>query len=81
MERWVLPTIAGELTEAYAISEENAGSDVAALTATARRDGEEYVLNGVKWHVTSANLADYLFFQGVLTEGPRARDHGFFFIA
>ncbi|MCA1735361.1 MAG: acyl-CoA/acyl-ACP dehydrogenase, partial [Actinobacteria bacterium] len=33
MERWVMPTIAGELTEAYAITEEHAGSDVAALTA------------------------------------------------
>ncbi len=80
MERWVMPTIAGELTEAYAITEEHAGSDVAALTATARRDGDHYVLNGVKWHVTSANLANYLFFQGVLTEGPRAGEHAFFFV-
>ncbi|MGI8515848.1 MAG: acyl-CoA dehydrogenase family protein, partial [Acidimicrobiia bacterium] len=54
--------------------------DVAALTATARRDGDHYVLNGVKWHVTSANLANYLFFQGVLTEGPRAGEHAFFFV-
>lgn len=80
MERWVLPTIGGELHEAYAITEENAGSDVSALQATARRDGEDYVLNGVKWHVTSANLADYLFFQGVLTEGPKQGEHGFFFV-
>lgn len=80
MERWVMPTIAGELTEAYAITEEHAGSDVAALTATARRDGDHYVLSGVKWHVTSANLANYLFFQGVLTEGPRAGEHAFFFV-
>ena len=80
MERWVMPTIAGELTEAYAITEENAGSDVSALVSTARRDGDEYVLDGVKWHVTSANLADYLFFQGVLTEGPRAGEHAFFFV-
>jgi len=80
MEKWVMPTIAGDLSEAYAITEENAGSDVAALTATARRDGDHYVLNGVKWHVTSANLADYLFFQGVLTEGSRAGEHGFFFV-
>jgi len=80
MERWVLPTIAGEKHEAYAITEENAGSDVSALAATARREGDEYVLNGVKWHVTSANLADYLFFQGVLTEGSRAGEHGFFFV-
>lgn len=80
MERWVMPTIAGEKIEAYAITEELAGSDVSALAATARREGDEYVLNGVKWHVTSANFADYLFFQGVLTEGPKAGEHGFFFV-
>ncbi|MGH8926682.1 MAG: acyl-CoA dehydrogenase family protein [Acidimicrobiia bacterium] len=80
MERWVLPTIAGEKHEAYAITEELAGSDVSALRSTARRDGDDYVLAGVKWHVTSANLADYLFVQAVLTEGPQAGQHGFFFV-
>ena len=34
-----------------------------AIEATARRDGDEWVLNGVKWHVTSYNTADYCFFQ------------------
>jgi alkylation response protein AidB-like acyl-CoA dehydrogenase len=80
MERWVLPTITGEIHEAYAITEENAGSDVSALEATARRDGDYYILNGVKWHVTSANLASYLFFQGVLSEGPKAGEHALFFV-
>ena len=50
----------GEKHEAYAITEEFAGSDVSALETTARRDGDEYVVDGVKWHVTSYNLADYL---------------------
>jgi acyl-CoA dehydrogenase len=36
---------------------------VDAIEATARRDGDEWVLNGVKWHVTSYNSADYCFFQ------------------
>src|SRR6266571_3530357 len=78
MERWVLPTIRGELRECYAITEEEAGSDVDAITATARRDGEEYVLNGVKWHVTSFNHSEYVFFQGKLTEGPNAGQHAMF---
>ena len=51
------PTVRGEMSECYAITEEFAGSDVAALEATARRDGDDYVLNGVKWHVTSYNDA------------------------
>ena len=80
MERYVLPTIAGEKHECYAITEENAGSDVSDLEATARREGNEYVLNGVKWHVTSANLSDYVFFQGKLTSGPKAEQHALFIV-
>jgi alkylation response protein AidB-like acyl-CoA dehydrogenase len=69
---WVEPTVRGERVECYAITEEGAGSDVGAISATVRRDGDEYVLDGEKWHVTSANLADHVFFQGVLTEGEHA---------
>ena len=64
----------------YAITEEGAGSDVDAIAATARRDGEEYVLNGVKWHVTSFNDATYAFFQAKLTEGPHAGEHAMFVV-
>lgn len=70
METWLKPAIRGERHECYAITEEGAGSDVGALEATARRDGDGYVLNGIKWHVTSANVADHVFFQGVLQGGP-----------
>ena len=52
------PTVRGETHECYAITEEYAGSDVADLAATARRDGDDYVLDGEKWHVTSYNEAD-----------------------
>lgn len=76
MERYVFPTIAGDRHECYAITEENAGSDVAAITTTARRDGDEYVIDGVKWHVTSANLADYIFVMARLT----ASGHEAYFI-
>ncbi len=77
-ETWLLPTVRGEKQECYAITEEYAGSDVSDLKATARRDGDDYVLDGVKWHVTSYNEADYIFFQGVLTEGPNAGDQALF---
>ena len=66
IERFVRPAIAGEREECYAITEEGAGSDVAAIEATARRDGDGYLLNGVKWHVTSFNTADFAFFQARL---------------
>jgi acyl-CoA dehydrogenase len=80
MERWVLPTIRGELHECYAITEEGSGSDVDALTATATRDGDGYVLNGVKWHVTSYNEAQYAFFQARLAGGDRAGTHAMFIV-
>ncbi len=59
----------GERHECYAITEEFAGSDVGAIAATAVRDGDDYVVNGVKWHVTSYNLADYCFVQAKLDGG------------
>jgi acyl-CoA dehydrogenase len=65
-QRWLLPAVRGERHECYAISEEFAGSDVDAITATAKRDGDEYVVNAVKWHVTSFNVADYCFVQAKL---------------
>jgi acyl-CoA dehydrogenase len=80
LERWVVPTIRGERRECYAITEEGAGSDVDAIASTARREGAGYVLNGIKMHVTSYNTADYLFFQGKLTEGDHAGEHALFFV-
>ena len=51
--RWVAPVIAGEYREAWAVTERDAGSDLSGITATAVRDGDEWVLSGEKWVVTS----------------------------
>jgi len=80
IERYVRPTVRGEREECYAITEEGAGSDVAAIEATARRDGDRYLLNGVKWHVTSFNTADYAFFQAKLDGGPHHGGHAMFLV-
>jgi acyl-CoA dehydrogenase len=72
IERYVRPAIAGEREECYAITEEGAGSDVDAIEATAVPAGDGYLLNGVKWHVTSYNAADFAFFQGKLPSGEHA---------
>jgi len=80
IDTWVKPTIEGDRVECYAITEADAGSDVAAIKATARREGDEYVLDGEKWHVTSANLADHVFFEGVLTDGEHAGSHALFVV-
>ncbi|MFY9889145.1 MAG: acyl-CoA dehydrogenase family protein [Streptosporangiaceae bacterium] len=80
LERFVLPTVRGEREECYAITEEGAGSDVDGIVATARRDGDEYLLNGEKWHVTSYNSADYAFFQGKLVGGEHDGEHAMFLV-
>src|SRR6202046_3868504 len=80
IDRYVRPAIAGDREECYAITEEGAGSDVAAIVATARRDGDGYLLNGVKWHVTSYNSADYAFFQARLQGGPHDGEHAMFLV-
>jgi acyl-CoA dehydrogenase len=77
-ETYLVPTVEGRREECYAITEEYAGSDVSDLEATAARDGDDYVLNGVKWHVTSFNKADYVLFQAVLTTGEHAGDQALF---
>jgi alkylation response protein AidB-like acyl-CoA dehydrogenase len=80
LERWILPSIRGEMHECYAITEAGAGSDVDAIEATARRDGDGYVLNGTKMHVTSFNHAAYCFFQAKIAGGPNEGAHAMFFV-
>lgn len=63
IETYVLPLMRGERKDCYAITESGPGSDVAGLAATAHKDGDDYILNGEKWYVTSANLADFFWFQ------------------
>jgi acyl-CoA dehydrogenase len=77
-ETYLVPTIEGRREECYAITEEFAGSEVSDLQATGTRDGDQYVLSGEKWHVTSFNQADYVFFQGVLTTGSHAGEQAMF---
>ena len=68
IDRYVLPMMRGEKKDCYAITESGPGSDVASIEATAVRDGDDYLLNGEKWYVTSANLADFFWFQARLPD-------------
>ena len=59
LKQTYLPLVAtGEAQASYCLSEPDAGSDVAAMSARAVRDGESYVLNGVKYWITNAGISD-----------------------
>lgn len=59
IKRRILPQIAqGALISAFALTEPDAGSDVAAMSTTARRDGNHYVLNGEKIFISNGGIAD-----------------------
>ena len=63
IERYILPMMRGEKKDCYAITEAGPGSDISGLDATAEKNGDDYVLNGEKSYVTSANFADFFWFQ------------------
>lgn len=58
-EQYLLPVLAGEKKTAFAQTEPDAGSDPAAIRTTARRDGENYVINGTKRFISNAADADF----------------------
>lgn len=72
VDRFVRPTLAGELIGSLAVTEPDGGSDVAALRTRAVRDGEEYVVDGAKTFITSGGRADFVT-TAVRTGGPGAR--------
>lgn len=69
VDRYVRPTLAGELIGSLAVSEPGGGSDVANLRTRAVRDGDEYVVNGSKTFITSGVRADFVT-AAVRTGGP-----------
>ena len=68
IQEYILPLMEGKRKDCYAITESGSGSDVANLESTAKKTTDGYVLNGEKWYVTSANLADYFWFQAYIPE-------------
>ncbi len=59
-QRYLVPALRGELVATFALTEPNAGSDVAGITTRAERRGDRWVLRGVKTWVTNAPVADVL---------------------
>lgn len=59
-QEFLVPAIAGEMVAAIAVTEPDAGSDVAGVKTRAVRDGDDWVINGSKTYITNAATADWL---------------------
>jgi alkylation response protein AidB-like acyl-CoA dehydrogenase len=71
-KHWLPGMVGGDLLGAYCLSEAHAGSDAAALSTRAVRDGDAYVLTGAKAWITHAGLADfYTVMARTSDDGPR----------
>src|SRR3990170_4067329 len=58
--KFLAPALAGEKIAALGVSEPGCGSDVANLKTTAKRDGDDYVINGSKMWITNGTRADFI---------------------
>ncbi|MGA0587450.1 acyl-CoA dehydrogenase family protein [Dyella sp. KRB-257] len=73
-EEFLKPAIAGEYVACIGVSEPGAGSDVASLRTTARKDGDDYVINGGKMWITNGTQADFMCMLANTSEGPAHRN-------
>ena len=71
-QRFLLPQARGEKVACFGLTESGAGSDAAAIRSTARRAGDEYVLNGEKMWISLATKADHILWIG--RSDPQAPD-------
>ena len=58
-QEFLKPSVNGDFVSAVAVSETSGGSDVAALKTNARKDGDDYIVNGEKMWITNGTQADY----------------------
>jgi citronellyl-CoA dehydrogenase len=73
-EEFLAPAIAGEYVAAIGVSEPGAGSDVAAIKTSARKDGGDYVINGGKLWITNGAQADWICLLANTGDGPSHRN-------
>jgi glutaryl-CoA dehydrogenase (non-decarboxylating) len=75
-QKYLLPQAKGQKIATFGLTEPNAGSDVIGARSTARRDGDDWILNGEKMWISLADVADnFLFFCWTDAEKQKARDH------
>jgi alkylation response protein AidB-like acyl-CoA dehydrogenase len=70
IDRYLRPALRGELKDAYAVTERDAGSDPSAITATAEPTAEGFRLNAEKWFVTAGDVASVYVVMANVVDGP-----------
>lgn len=73
-KEFLAPSISGEYVACIGVSEPGAGSDVASIRTTARRDGGDYVINGGKMWITNSLQADWMCLLANTSDGPPHRN-------
>ena len=70
-ERWLRPQVEGRTRSCFAMTEPSpgAGADPSMLETSAKRDGDDYVINGTKWFITGAEGADYAIVMARMEDG------------
>ncbi|ADC66449.1 acyl-CoA dehydrogenase domain protein [Ferroglobus placidus DSM 10642] len=79
-EEYLVPAIKGEKIGAICMTEPNAGSDLGSITTTAVKDGDEYVINGVKTWVTNGSIADFYTVAARTSKGKGMEGIDFFLV-
>jgi len=67
---FLAPAIAGDMVGCIGVSEPGAGSDVASVKTTARKDGDDYIINGGKMWITNSLQADWMCLLANTSDGP-----------
>ncbi|MGC1442633.1 MAG: acyl-CoA dehydrogenase family protein, partial [Burkholderiaceae bacterium] len=73
-EQFLAPSISGEFVACLGVSETGAGSDVASIGTTARRDGDDYIIRGGKMWTTNGTQADWICLLANTSEGSAHRN-------
>ena len=72
--RFLTPAIAGDMVACIGVTEPGAGSDVASLKTAARKDGDDYIINGSKVFITNGSQADWVCLLCNTSDGPVHRN-------
>ena len=78
IDRYLKPVIRGERKDCFALTEPAGGSDAKSITTSAKRDGDDWIINGVKQFISYADMADFIVLFAITgtddtPKGPRKR--------